>query len=158
MNIKRIAAIGAVAIGLAGSGLVFSEALSNPASPDPVPLDNRTPDAIDRVPDAARPVDNRTPDAIDRVPDAVPPVDNRTPDAIDRVPDAAAPDPVPASSSTLSLEAAVAKAADKAGLVMMCQRGLLDPKAESTYVATVAAHPDLAADIGPDCRILTFAP
>jgi len=100
MNIKRIAASGAVAIGLAGSGLVFSQAWSNPASPRPVP----------------------------------------------------------ASSSNVSLDAVVAKAADKAGLVMMCERGRLDPTAESTYQATAAAHPDLAADIGPDCRIVTFAP
>ena len=100
MNIKRIAATGAVTIGLAGSGLVFNQAWSNPGSPHPVP----------------------------------------------------------ASSSVPALDAAADKAAAKAGLVMMCQRGQLDPKAESTYQATVAAHPDLAADIGPDCRIATFAP
>ena len=33
MNIKQIAATGAVAIGLGGSGLVFSQAWSNPAAP-----------------------------------------------------------------------------------------------------------------------------
>jgi hypothetical protein len=100
MNIRHIAATGAVAIGLAGSGFVFSQAWSNPAPPHSVP----------------------------------------------------------ASSSAPSLDAAVAKAADKAGLVMMCQRGQVDPSAESTYQSTAAAHPDLAADIGPDCRITTFAP
>jgi len=140
MNIKRIAATGAVAIGLAGSGLVFSQTLSNAASPDPAPADNRTPDAIDRAPSAAQPLDNRTPDAIDR---AVTP---------------ASPDPVQASSNTPLLDAVVAKAAAKAALVMMCQRGQLDPNAESTYLAAAAAHPDLAADIGPDCRVATFAP
>jgi hypothetical protein len=100
MNVRHIAATGAVAIGLAGSGFVFSQAWSNPGSPSPAP----------------------------------------------------------ASSSAPSLDAAVANAANKAGLVMMCQRGQLDPNAESTYQATAAAHPDLAADIGSDCRIATFAP
>jgi hypothetical protein len=100
MNIKRIAATGAVAIGLAGSGLVFSQAWSNPTSPGPAP----------------------------------------------------------ASASNVSLDGAVAKAADKAGLVMMCQQARLDPTAVSAYQATADAHPDLAADIGPDCRIVTLAP
>jgi len=100
MNIKHIAATGAVAIGLAGSGLVFSQAWSNPASPAPVP----------------------------------------------------------ASSSTPSLDSTVAKAADKAALVMMCEQARSDPTAESRYQATAVAHPDLAAGIGPDCRIVTFTP
>ena len=121
MNLKRILAIGVVAIGLAGSGLAFSQALSNPASSVQLPVDHRTPDAIDSA--------------------AIP----------------ASPDRV-ASSSTPRLDAAVAQAADKAALVMMCERGQLDPSAESRYLATAAAHPDLAGDIGPDCRLATFAP
>jgi hypothetical protein len=100
MNIKRVAATGAVTIGLAASGIVFSQAWSDPATPGPVPT----------------------------------------------------------SSSTSSLDAAVAKAAAKAGLVTMCERGQLDSDAESTYEATAAAHPDLAGDIGPDCRIATVTP
>jgi hypothetical protein len=66
--------------------------------------------------------------------------------------------PTPASSRNVSLDQTVVRAADKAGLVMMCAKGRLDPVAEATYLAVVRAHPDLADGIGADCRIVPVAP
>jgi hypothetical protein len=101
MSHKRIVASVAVAAGLAGSGLLFSEAWSNPA---PAP-------------------------------------------------------PKPASSSTAaSIDGAAGRAANTAALVMMCQAGQHDAEAEASYLAAAAAHPDLARDLGPDCRFDVVTP
>jgi hypothetical protein len=66
--------------------------------------------------------------------------------------------PTPPASSNVSLDETVLRAADKAGLVMMCEKGQLDPVAEATYLAAARAHPDLADGIGPECRIVPTAP
>ena len=100
MTVKRIAATVAVAVGLAASGLVFSQAWSDPSPTVPATV----------------------------------------------------------HSSSVSMDAVVARAADKAALVMTCEKGRLDAAAEASYHATAQAHPDLAADIGPDCRIVTASP
>jgi hypothetical protein len=66
--------------------------------------------------------------------------------------------PTPPSSRSVSLDETAVRAADKAGLVMMCEKGRLDPVAEATYLAAVRAHPELADGIGADCRIVPVVP
>ena len=66
-----------------------------------------------------------------------------------------APTPPPSTVSSAGTDGAAGRAADKAALVMMCEAGQHDAAANATYHATVAAHPDLGADIGPDCRLIT---
>jgi hypothetical protein len=100
MVIKRIAASAAVAVGLAGSGLLFSQAWLDPSPAAPATV----------------------------------------------------------HSTDVSMDAVVARAADKAGLVMLCEKGRLDAAAEALYRATAQAHPDLAVDIGSDCRVESSSP
>ena len=51
-----------------------------------------------------------------------------------------------------------ARAADRAALVRLCLDGLHDPAVGAYYRAAVAAHPTLAAGIGPDCSLAPTAP
>jgi len=69
-----------------------------------------------------------------------------------------APAPPTSTAPPVVIDGVAARAADKAALVMMCEAGQRDAAANATYRAAVAAHPDLAADIGPDCRLLTVSP
>jgi hypothetical protein len=52
----------------------------------------------------------------------------------------------------------VARAADRAALVRLCLDGLQDPAVGAYYRAAAAAHPTLAAGIGPDCSLAPTAP
>jgi|SRR5262245_12177124 len=49
-------------------------------------------------------------------------------------------------------------AADRAVLVRLCLDGLDDPAVGAYYRAAAAAHPTLAAGIGPDCALAPTAP
>jgi hypothetical protein len=60
--------------------------------------------------------------------------------------------------TSLSTDALVVRAADKAGLLMMCEAGQRDDAANASYRAAAASHPDLSHDIGPDCRPLDVTP
>jgi hypothetical protein len=51
-----------------------------------------------------------------------------------------------------------ARAADRAVLVRLCLDGLRDPAAGAYFRAAAAAHPTLAAGIGPDCSLAPPAP
>jgi hypothetical protein len=57
------------------------------------------------------------------------------------------------TTSQISLDAVTAQAANEAGLVQVCLAGLHDADAHARYAATAAAHPAIAAQIGPDCAI-----
>jgi hypothetical protein len=67
----------------------------------------------------------------------------------------AAPVPATAVTSQVPLDSIAARAADQAGLLMLCEAARHGDLADSSYAATAVAHPDLARYIGPDCQ---FAP
>ena len=73
-------------------------------------------------------------------------------------------DPTPVVSAPVtpptspSADALVVRAADKAGLLMMCEAGQRDNAANASYRAAAASHPDLSQDIGQDCRLLDATP
>jgi hypothetical protein len=69
--------------------------------------------------------------------------------------------PTAVSTTTALLlppDAMVARAADRAALVRLCLDGLQDPAVGAYYRAAAAAHPTLAAGIGPDCSLAPTAP
>ena len=65
---------------------------------------------------------------------------------------------VSTTTALLPPGAMVARAADRAALVRLCLDGLHDPAAGAYYLAAAAAHPTLAAGIGPDCSLAATTP
>jgi hypothetical protein len=74
----------------------------------------------------------------------------------------ASPDPTRATAETteqvLPIEELVVRSAGKAALLQLCRDGLADPEAYTNYQQAREAHPNQAANIGPDCQLTSPAP